>query len=43
VANSKSHADRFWALALAVESSNEDKQPNIIVLSHDYVEEYEKY
>jgi len=32
VANSKSHADRFWAWALAEYSSLEDKQPNIIIL-----------
>lgn len=32
VANSKSHADRFWAWALAEFSSQEDKMPNIIIL-----------
>lgn len=32
VANSKSHADRFWAWSLAEFSSQEDKIPNIIIL-----------
>jgi phage FluMu gp28-like protein len=32
VADSKSHADRFWALALANYSALEDKRPNIIIL-----------
>lgn len=32
VANSKSHADRFWAWALAHSVSYEDKSPNIIIL-----------
>ena len=32
VANSKSHADRFWAWGLAHSVSIEDKQPNIIIL-----------
>jgi phage FluMu gp28-like protein len=32
IANSKSHADRFWAWSLAEFSGREDKQPNIIIL-----------
>lgn len=32
VANSKSHADRFWAWALAENSSKQDITPNIIIL-----------
>jgi phage FluMu gp28-like protein len=32
VANSKSHADRAWALMLANDCCFEDKQPNIVIL-----------
>lgn len=32
VANSKSHADRFWAWAIAEHSSQSDIQPNIIII-----------